>query len=61
MHVEVRAMKADVEELRKARPYIRSVLAFLIYMRYEGAPSDMSYRIADAFIDQLAADLEAQK
>lgn len=54
-------MKADVEELRKARPYIRSVLAFLIYMRYEGAPSDMSYRIADAFIDQLAADLEAQK
>lgn len=59
-------MKADVDELRKARPYIRSVLAFLIYIRQwklgDGVVAVANaYDRGDEFIHHLESDLDGQK
>ena len=47
----------DLEELRKARPYLRSAAAFLIYLVKPHVPHAAAYLIADEFLDQLAEDV----
>jgi hypothetical protein len=54
-------MSANREEdkatLEEARPFIRSILAFSIYLRYSAKTQDC-YGLADEFIDQLKKDLD---
>jgi hypothetical protein len=49
----------DLAVLQQARPYIRSTLAFLLYLR-NGIGSDLGeiYSIADQFIEVLEHDME---
>ena len=49
---------ASVEEIKQARPIIRSVLAFLVFMRTGRTPEDGAYRVADEFLDELESDLD---
>lgn len=58
----------DLEDLKQARPYIRSVVALALYLRFGGSfagkptPTvDDCYRAADLFVDQLEADVAAAK
>jgi len=49
----------DREIVAKAKPFIRSVLAFLIYLRRGAAPGSVveCYPDADNFIAQLQQDM----
>lgn len=59
----------DLATLNAAKPFMRSVLAFIIYLRYGSPlvmPEDLrpkgfaiAYAIADHFIGQLEKDLRA--
>lgn len=54
------ATKEDIEVLNQGLPYIRSILAFAIYLRYGAASADTIQRCyihADVFIDQLKKDV----
>ena len=57
----------DRKVLDEARPFVRSILAFLLYLRFGGpptAPKPANYNIgeayceADHFLDRLGKDLE---
>jgi hypothetical protein len=57
----------DREILKNARPFIRSIAAFLLYLRFGGPPTanhQCNYNIgeahaeADSFIDRLEMDLD---
>lgn len=57
----------DREVLKNARPFIRSIAAFLLYLRFGGPPTanhQCNYSIgeahaeADTFLDRLDKDLE---
>lgn len=45
----------DLAVLAQARPYIRTIAAFLIYLRYGDDVN--GYQMADEFIDQLKQDM----
>ena len=50
----------DLKVLTEGKPFIRSVLAFLIYLRFgrtEIKNTPMCYAQADDFINQLEKDL----
>lgn len=49
----------DLAILQHARPYIRSIVAFVIYLRYQYMPNpiDEAYKIADKFIARLKEDV----
>lgn len=47
--------KDDLEILENGLPFIRSLVAFLIYLRFGG---DRHYEMADRFIEQLKQDLQ---
>ncbi len=51
---------SDLDTLKDAKPFLRSILAFLVYLRY-ASPYDTCYAKADSFIAQLEADLEKDK
>jgi hypothetical protein len=52
---------ADLEAIREARPYLRSAIALLIYLRFGAEPLPQIYETADQFLDQLEKDVEAVK
>ena len=51
--------------LQRYRPYLRSALAFIIYLRYEHGQKDVGvclyYNAADEFLHQLKKDVEGQR
>ena len=55
----------DLVMLQRYRPYLRSALALIIYLRYEHGQKDVGvclyYNAADEFLDQLGKDVRAQK
>lgn len=52
--------KDDLEVLKQAKPFIRSILAFIVYVRFGTMRStDECYINADKFIDRLEKDLRA--
>lgn len=53
--------KEDIEVLKQARPYLRSLLAFIIYLRWGKYPHDkkFAYREADEFVRDLEQEVEA--
>jgi hypothetical protein len=58
-----RASESDREALEAGLPYIRSILAFLVFIRF-GHPQqpgvvDEAYQRADEFISQLKKDVGA--
>jgi hypothetical protein len=48
----------DKDMIAAGTPYIRSVLAFIIYVRYDAATIESSYTQADKFLTQLKSDME---
>ncbi len=50
----------DLEMLQEAKPFLRSILAFLVNLRYEQTVEE-SYAEADMFLAQLEADLEKDR
>jgi hypothetical protein len=60
--------KQDLETLKAGKPYLRSILAFLIYMRFGSIPDkdegmgekplQGAYALADYFLNQLKKDVE---
>ena len=55
--------KDDLERLAEIRPYLRSALAFLLYMRigHQVGAFDNAYSIADAFLARFIDDIESNK
>lgn len=59
--------QAELEDLKKGEPYLRSGLAFLIYLvraknirtEPEETMIDASYRVADIFLSRLKEDVNA--
>lgn len=51
------AKPADIEMVKEALPYLRSLVALVIYLRSPINGIDESYKRADKFISQLQADL----
>lgn len=51
----------DLDDLKQALPYLRTLTALCIYMRYglQGADIAKSYDMADKFIKQLRDDVGA--
>ncbi len=55
-----------LETLEEARPFIRSIVAFVAYLRFSsgmvhpsaGPNLDRYYMIADAFVNRLKGDVE---
>jgi len=46
----------DLEQISEAEPFLRGILAFLLYLRF--GPTDQNYhQVADQFIAQLKTDL----
>jgi hypothetical protein len=54
----------EIDELKRARPYLRSVLAFLVYLRFgpglEPHPFIDCYEAADHFLMVLRNDLRTE-
>ena len=50
----------DLETLRKARPYLRSLLAFFVHLRSPEVPAANCYVTADQFLVQLEHDIKRQ-
>lgn len=50
--------KADLETLRAARPYLRSGLAFIVWLVRRDIPLEEAPEWADSFLDTLEQDLE---
>jgi hypothetical protein len=48
----------DLQELRLVRPYLRSTLAFMLYLRYPLRDKEQCYKDADEFIDKLHREVE---
>jgi hypothetical protein len=50
----------DLEVFEQARPYIRSVLAFLVLLRFGEFPTrpNTPYEVADTFLDRLRTDIQ---
>lgn len=52
----------DLKTLQEARPYIRSALAFLVFMRLGICENDAQYyETADVFLNQLERDLRGEE
>jgi hypothetical protein len=53
----------DLEVIRQARPYVRSILAFVAFLRWGREKRDAAfcYEMADVFLDQLRADVKKQE
>jgi len=49
----------DLAVLKQVEPYLRSALAFLLYLRYESMDVDPAYEVAGLFIERLRKDREA--
>lgn len=49
--------KADLESLREARPYLRTGVALIIWLRYR-EPIEEVYEWADEFLNKLEKDVE---
>ncbi len=47
----------DKDTLEAGKPYLRSILAFLLYLRYENMHIATAYTTADEFIGQLEIDV----
>lgn len=52
-------VEKDLETVRQARPYIRTVMAFLFSLKEPYASVQSCYGRADMFLDQLEKDIEA--
>lgn len=50
-------MDTDKEILLKAQPYLRTAMAFIIWLRYELLSVDDSYKQANQFLDRLYKDV----
>ena len=58
----------DLEDLKQAEPFVRSALAFMLFLRF-GAPGavrqevsfNFCYELADLFLASLKTDLEASQ
>lgn len=49
----------DLKTLEEGKPFIRSVVAFILYLRFGSTwPIDSCYRKADEFIGALKNDLK---
>lgn len=53
-----RGKEMDLETLKQAKPYIRSILAFLLKLRVPTNPATSCYCDADDFISQLERDVK---
>lgn len=53
-------IQEDLDTLKKGTPYIRSILAFLLHLRFGGSTENIStnYRTADFYIKQLTKDVK---
>jgi hypothetical protein len=48
----------DLKMLEEGKPFIRSIAAFIVYLRYGSTwPVDTCYKKADEFIGKLKDDL----
>ena len=47
-----------LDEVKEAEPVLRSVLAFVLYLRFDRLGVVDSYAKAQEFVDRLKADLE---
>lgn len=52
---------SDRETFLKAQPYLRSILAFLLFLRYENVEIDPAYQMANQFIDRCYKDASVQE
>jgi len=54
-------MDTDKEILLKAQPYLRTALAFILYLRFgPGESKDDCYKAANLFLDRLYKDVKSQ-
>lgn len=57
-----RQQEEELAVLKQARPYIRSLLAFILHIKFAGEVDDwseeMAYEEADRFIRQLENDVK---
>ncbi len=51
----------DLEMLQDAKPFLRSILAFLLYLRFGQNTTEAGYPMADYFLSRLEADLEKER
>lgn len=56
----LRNKREDLETLQHTRPYLRTLMAFLLEMRYSVRTTDQNYKTADKYLDNLQADVEAK-
>lgn len=52
--------EANIETLKAARPYMRSALAFIIWMKTGDTSLEISYLTADHFLNTLQKDVIEQ-
>lgn len=51
----------DLKEFNRAKPLIRSIVAFLVYLRFGGEIEvAATYAKTDEFLSQLKKDIESQ-
>jgi hypothetical protein len=46
------------DEIQEAKPFIRSILAFIVFVRFGGSNVDYAYVVADDFLQKFEADLK---
>lgn len=51
-------IKSDLETLRKAKPYIRGILTFILGLTSPHSSQSEDYATADKFIRQLEEDIK---
>lgn len=55
------SIKDDLQVLKQGRPYIRSIVALVVYCTQSTKSVALSYRTADNFLAQLKEDVQNQE